>query len=189
MKNLPMMRNSLEHTLRVLIVEDSEDDTWLIIRALKKGGYHPIYQRVDSAVAMKKALQENKWDIILCDYNLPSFDAMAAIKTAKDANVETPIMIVSGVIGEETAVECMRLGAHDYITKSNLSRLCPAIERELAESRLRKKQKQAEEELSAWMQRYELIVASSGQVAYEYVVPTGQISWGSSIERVLGYPQ
>lgn len=184
-----MMNNFLEHTLRILIVEDSEDDALLIIRTLKKGGYNPDSQRVETAAAMKKALQEKEWDIILCDYNLPSFDAVAAIKTAKDANTETPIIIVSGVIGEETAVECMRLGAHDYITKSNLSRLCPAIERELAESRLRKKQKQAEAELSAWMQRYELIVAASGQVAYEYIVPTGQISWGSSIERVLGYPQ
>jgi PAS domain S-box-containing protein len=182
-----MMENALNHTLRILIIEDSEDDAQLIIRALKKVGYHPIYQRIETAATLEKALQQQEWDIILCDYNLPTLNALTAIKIIQNANIETPIIIVSGAIGEDAAIECMRLGAQDYIMKTNLSRLGPAIERELAESRLRKKQKQAEEELSAWIQRYELIVASSGQVAYEYIVPTGRISWGSSIQRVLGY--
>lgn len=183
-----MISKATDHPLlRVLIVEDSEDDAMLIMRALKKGGYHPDYQRLDTAAAMQKALAGKEWDIILCDYQMPHFNAMEALKIVHAANLETPVIIISGAIGEETAVECMRLGAHDYITKSNLSRLCPAVKRELEESELRKKQKKAEAELTSWIQRYELIVASSGQVAYEYIVPTNQISWGHSIRNVLGY--
>ena len=133
-------------TLRVLIVEDSEDDALLLIRELKKGGYNPVYERVETSAAMKKALKKKQWDIILCDYTLPKFNARSALAILKEANIDIPIIIVSGTIGEETAIECMRLGAQDYIMKSNLSRLGPAIARELKEAEVRNKQKQAEEE-------------------------------------------
>src|SRR5450759_5106478 len=109
------------HPLMVLMVEDSEDDVLLIIRELKKGGYDPVYERVETAAAMKKALKEKQWDIILCDYKLPKFSVAKAIVVLKETNIDIPLIIVSGTIGEETAVECMRLGAHDYIMKGNLS--------------------------------------------------------------------
>ena len=130
-----------DQSLRVLMVEDSEDDALLIIRELKKGGYNPVYERVETAAAMKKALKEKQWDIILCDYKMPKFNAPSAIAVLKEANIDIPLIIVSGTIGEETAVECMRLGAQDYIMKGNLSRLCPAIARELEEARVRNKTK------------------------------------------------
>jgi CheY-like chemotaxis protein len=114
---------SKPQSLRVLIVEDSEDDVLLIIRELKKGGYDTVYERVETATAMKKALKEKQWDIILCDYKLPKFNATSAIAVLKETNIDIPLLIVSGTIGEETAVECMRLGAQDYIMKDNLSRL------------------------------------------------------------------
>jgi HD-GYP domain len=123
----PKSKISKPQSLRVLMVEDSEDDVLLIIRELKKGGYNPVYERVETATAMEKAFRENQWDIILCDYKLPKFNATSAIAVLKETNIDIPFLLVSGSIGEETAVECMRLGAQDYIMKDNLSRLCPAI--------------------------------------------------------------
>ena len=98
-------KTSKPQSLKVLIVEDSEDDALLIIRELKKGGYNPVYERVETAAAMKKALREKQWDIILCDYKLPKFNAPSAIAVLKEANIDIPLIIVSGAIGEETAVE------------------------------------------------------------------------------------
>jgi PAS domain S-box-containing protein len=107
-----------------------------------------VYERVETAAAMKKALKEKQWDIILCDYKLPKFNAPSAIAVLKETNIDIPLIIVSGAIGEETAVECMHLGAHDYIMKGNLSRLYVAIARELDEANSRSKRKQAEEALN-----------------------------------------
>jgi DNA-binding NtrC family response regulator len=136
--------NMKNQSLRVSMVDDSEDDVQLIIHELKKGGYNPVYERVETAAAMKKDLQEKQWDIIICDYSLPNFDAPSAIALLKEANIDIPIIIVSDTIGEEKAIECMRLGAQDYIMKGNLSRLCPAIARELKDAEVRSKKKQAE---------------------------------------------
>ncbi|MGP8152935.1 MAG: PAS domain S-box protein [Smithella sp.] len=133
-------------SLRALIIEDSEEDVLLIIRELKKGGYNPVYEWVKTASAMTKALEEKQWDIILCDYKMPNFSAPSAIAILKKASINIPIIIVSGTISEETAIECMRLGAQDYIMKSNLSRLCPAIAREIEETEVRNKSKLAQKE-------------------------------------------
>ena len=131
-------------SLRVLMVEDSEDDALLVLRELKKGGYNPEHVRVETAAAMRKALQDKTWDVILCDYHLPGFNGIEAIAVLKEINIDIPLLIVSGAIVEEMAVECMRLGAHDYIMKNNLSRLCSAIARELKEADSRSKHKQTE---------------------------------------------
>ena len=93
-----------DQSLRVLMVEDSEDDALLIIRELKKGGYNPVYERVETAAAMKKAFKEKQWDIILCDYKMPKFNAPSAIAILKEANIDIPIIIVSGTIGEDVAI-------------------------------------------------------------------------------------
>jgi PAS domain S-box-containing protein len=131
--------------LRVLVVEDSEDDVLLTIRALKQGGYDPVCEQVETAEALRNSLHEKLWDIILCDYQMPQFNGLAAIALLKETTIDIPLIIVSGVIGEETAAECMRSGAHDYVKKDNLSRLVPAIERELKEAESRSQRKQAEE--------------------------------------------
>lgn len=130
--------------LRVLMVDDSEDDVLLIIRHLKKAGYETVHQRVETAAAMAQALEEKQWDIIICDYKMPKFNAPAAITLLKQTKLNIPIIVISGAIGEETAAECMRMGAHDYLMKDNLSRLCPAITRELEEAKTRDRQKLAE---------------------------------------------
>jgi len=142
-------KNSKPQFLQVLIVEDSEDDALLEIRELKKGGYDPVHERVETATAMKKALQEKQWDIILCNYKMPKFSGEKAIALLKETNIDIPLIIVSGIIGEDVATNCMRLGANDYIIKNNLSRLCPAIARELVEAASRSKWKQTEEALRA----------------------------------------
>jgi PAS domain S-box-containing protein len=135
--------------LRVLMIEDSEDDALLTIRELKKGSYDPVCERVETAEATRTALLQKPWDVILCDYQMPQFNGLAAIVLLKEIGIDIPLIIVSGAIGEETAVECMRLGAHDYVMKGNLCRLVPAIERELKEAESRVQRKRAEDALRA----------------------------------------
>jgi len=142
----------------VLIVEDSEDDMLLLVRELRRGGYDPTFERVETAAAMRAALDQQKWDIVLSDYSMPRFSAPAALALLQDLSIESgldlPFIIVSGAIGEETAVEAMRAGAHDYIKKDNLARLIPAIERELRDAEVRRQRRRAEEALRESEERY-----------------------------------
>jgi PAS domain S-box-containing protein len=130
--------------LRALIIEDNEDDALLVIRELQKGGFDPAYERVDTAVSMSEAMGREIWDIILCDYNMPHFNGLAALKLYREKGLDIPFIIVSGTIGEEAAVAIMVMGAHDYVMKNNLLRLVPAVQRELRESESRKERKIAE---------------------------------------------
>lgn len=134
-----------EASIRVLIAEDSEDDALLIMRELRRGGYIPHMRRVDSARDMRAALAEQTWDLIITDHNMPSFDSEDALTLAKQQDPNTPFILVSGSIGEEIAVEAMRSGAHDYVMKGNLTRLLPAIERELREAENRRAHQAAED--------------------------------------------
>ncbi len=133
--------------LRVLIVDDSDDDAKLMIRQLHKGGYDPKWERVETAKTMEAALDRGQWDVILCDYKMPSFSAPAALKLVQDKNIDLPFIIVSGAIGEGTAVDVMKSGAHDYLIKDNLAKLVVAIEREIREVKMRQEKKKAEEML------------------------------------------
>ena len=176
-----------DQLLRVLIIEDSNVDTLFIIRELTKGGYNPVYKRVETAAAMKKALKEKQWDIILCDYSLPKFNAPSAIALLKESNIDIPLIVVTGAIGEETAAECMRLGAQDYIMKGNLSRLCPTIARELEEAKVRNKQRRAEDALRISEQRYRIAEAIGHIGNWEYNLQTKKF-WGSDeAKRIYGF--
>ena len=130
--------------LKVLIAEDSEDDALLLVRELQRGGYQVQMQRVDSSERMKAALKGQKWDLIITDHNMPNFDSGDALSLAKEYDVNVPFIVVSGSIGEEVAVDAMKSGAHDYVMKNNLTRLLPAIERELRESENRRAHQAAE---------------------------------------------
>jgi PAS domain S-box-containing protein len=120
--------------LRLLIIEDSEDDALLIVRDLQRAGYEPIYERVENEATVRAALDRGPWDVIISDFNMPAFSGTEALRVLRARDRETPFIFVSGTIGEDVAVEAMRAGAQDYVTKGNLRRLVPAIERELREA-------------------------------------------------------
>jgi PAS domain S-box-containing protein len=124
--------------LRVLVVEDSEDDMLLMLRELRRGGYTLDFVRVETPAQMQAALDRQPWDLVIADYTLPEFSGLEALKLLQAQQQDWPFIIVSGTITEETAVAAMKAGAHDYITKTNLARLLPAIERELRETSERK---------------------------------------------------
>lgn len=123
--------------LKVLFVEDSVDDVLLLVRELRRGGFDPEYVRVETLETMSAALDDQKWDIIISDYVMPGFNGLAALELARKKSPAMAFIMVSGKMGEETAVEAMKAGAHDYITKQNLSRLVPAVARELYEAEVR----------------------------------------------------
>jgi len=176
-----------DKSLRVLIIEDSENDALFLIRNLKKGGYNPVYERVETADAMKKALKEKQWDISLCDYSLSKFNAPSAIAILKETNIDIPLIVITGAIGEETAAECMRLGAQDFIMKGNMSRLCPAIARELEDAEIRNKEKQAEEKLRHEEQRFRAFIEHSSDIIV-IMNREGIITYvNPAVERVLGF--
>ena len=134
-------------TLRVLHIEDQVRDAALISRHLSRSGYELVSDRVETPEAMKEALETRAWDIILCDYSMPHFNALQALELMKRIKLDIPFIIISGTIGEAAAVEAMRAGAHDYLMKDSLARLAPAIERELSEAENRRARRQAEEKL------------------------------------------
>ncbi|MDA3895682.1 MAG: response regulator [Desulfobacteraceae bacterium] len=134
-------------SIRVLFVEDSEDDMLLIIRELRRSGYDPLFKRVDTAEAMLELIEKERWDIIISDYSMPRFNGLKALKLYQDHNLPIPFIVVSGTIGESFAVETMKAGAHDYMMKGHLKRLAPAIERELREAKSRRERRKALREL------------------------------------------
>ena len=135
--------------IKLLISDDSESDAGLIIRQLEKGGYSVTVERVETAAQFKAALEKQPWDIVIADYNLPQFDAPAALAIYHDTGLDIPFIVVSGAIGEETAVAMMKSGAHDYLMKNNLARLAPAVRRELADVQVRRERKLADDALRA----------------------------------------
>ncbi|HWP24188.1 MAG TPA: PAS domain S-box protein, partial [Candidatus Binatia bacterium] len=130
--------------LRVLIVEDSEDDALLVSRELRHAGYDLAFERVETAESMNAALRREPWDVIIADYTLPKFSGMAALELLKSTGRDIPFIIVSGSIGEDLAVAAMRAGAHDYLMKGNIKRLVPSIERELRDAEGRRERRLAE---------------------------------------------
>jgi len=141
--------------IRLLIVEDSNFDAMVLLKELEHGGYKPEYELVETAQGMNAALAARQWDIVISDYVMPDFSGLDAIRLLQKSGYDIPIIIVSGKIGEETAVEAMKAGAHDYITKGNLARLIPAIERELGKAEELRKRKQAEAELKSAREKLE----------------------------------
>lgn len=130
--------------LRVLIVEDSEDDALFLLHELRKGGYDVTFKRVDTASEMEEALDKQGWDIVIADYVMPHFSAPDALTLLKARGLDLPFIVVSGKIGEDIAVATMKAGAHDYIMKNNLKRLVAAVERELREAVERKERRLAD---------------------------------------------
>ncbi|HUL45387.1 MAG TPA: response regulator [Bacteroidota bacterium] len=137
----------MEKKLRALIVEDSADDTELLVRELRRGGFEVEFERVETPESMATALERQVWDIIFCDYSMPHFRGTDALLLVKRSRLDLPLIFVSGTMGEDVAVEAMMAGAKDYIVKGNFKRLIPAVERELHEARLRAERRDIEDEL------------------------------------------
>ncbi|RTL29096.1 MAG: response regulator, partial [Rhodocyclaceae bacterium] len=125
------------------MVEDSESDALLVLRALRRAGFALRHRRVEEAAEMRAALADETWNVVLSDFNLPGFDARSALAELHASGLDLPFIVVSGTIGDEIAIELMRLGAHDYLMKDNLARLAPAIERELGEACVRAERRRA----------------------------------------------
>ncbi len=130
--------------VKVLTVEDSEDDALLLAREFRRSGLDAEFTRVDTLEALCSALREREWDIVLCDYAMPRYSGMAALRTIREVAPDLPVIFVSGTMGEDVAVEAMRAGANDYLMKDNLKRLVPAVERELRDRVERRERRQAE---------------------------------------------
>src|SRR5688572_26372444 len=135
--------------LQILLIEDSEEDAYLLLREIQHGGYQVEWERVETAEAMQSALTRRKWDLIICDFSLPTFNAPNALALLKKTNIDLPFIIVSGTIGEESAVNALKAGAHDFIIKGNFARLLPAIQRELKDAAIRRERRERERELEA----------------------------------------
>lgn len=144
--------------LRVLFVEDSLADAFLLERALTRGGFRVVCDRVDTSEAMARALEEREWDLILADHSMPQFSAPEALQLLQQKKLDLPFIIVSGHIEEETAISAMHSGAHDYIMKDRLARLVPAVKRELSEAEVRRARAKTEEELRRAHEELELRV-------------------------------
>jgi phosphoserine phosphatase RsbU/P len=133
--------------IKVLIVENSEDDAFLTLDQLRRAGYAPVSKMVDNGADLKAALAGESWDLVLSDFNLPGFSGLKALEICKSAAPEIPFVLLSGSVGEETVAEVMREGANDYVMKDRPARLGPAVERELAEAVARRERTQEERDL------------------------------------------
>jgi PAS domain S-box-containing protein len=180
-------RKSMGIPLKTLIIEDSEDDALLVVRALQQGGYDPAYERVDTAGAMSKALEREAWDIIVSDYSMPHFSGLAALALYKEKGLDTPFIVVSGTIGEETAAATMVSGANDYVMKKNLSRLIPAVRRELKEAESRRERKRGEEALKSSEQKYRNIFENVVEGIFQTTSEGRFLTANPSLAHISGY--
>ena len=134
--------------LRLLQVEDTEDDAALVIAALTRAGYHVFARRVDTASDLRRELGEAEWDLVIADYTMAGFSGTKALAIVREQHPDLPFIFVSGTIGEDTAVAAMKTGAHDYIMKGNLARLAPAVDRELREATVRRERNLANQRVA-----------------------------------------
>jgi PAS domain S-box-containing protein len=185
-------------TLRVLLVEDSENDAMLLLRELRRGGYKPLSQRVYTPEDMGEALRsadatDEPFEVVISDYYMPRFRAPDALRLLRGLGYDLPFIVVSGKIGEDAAVEIMKAGADDYVTKENMSRLCPAIERELREAQVRRDRERAEKELVRSEDRFRYLVEQIPAVTYvqepiDSDTPKAITYMSPQYEAMLGYP-
>ncbi len=192
--------------IRVLLIEDNADDALLLERNLRKAGFLPRISRVETAGAMQAALgftsssphakgltletpNRQRWDIILADYNLPLFSAPEALDLLKSTPLDIPFIMMSGAVNEATAVAAMRAGAHDYVSKQNLARLAPAIEREINEAASRRTKRAAERALRSSQARFHRLVEAM-PLALLIADPAGSVTYiNQGLERLLGFSQ
>jgi diguanylate cyclase (GGDEF)-like protein/PAS domain S-box-containing protein len=177
-----MNETTSDTRLRALIVEDSEDDALLLADQLKRAYFQLEWQRLDTEQALLEAL-EQEWDIVFSDYSMPYFSGARALEIVKRHAPDTPFIFVSGTIGEETAVAGMKAGAQDYVMKGNLARLVPAVHRELADARMRRERRSAEQTVRKLSQ----VVEQAADSVF-ITDPQGRIQYvNPAFERLTGF--
>lgn len=173
--------------LRLLVVEDNNDDCAILVRAIRKMGYDLEFKCVVDQPGMRRALEQGRWDLIISDHALPNFNAPLALETLKETGHDIPFIIVSGAIGEETCIDAMVKGASDYIMKDNIARLGPAIERELRDASERKRHRISQKALAASEERYRAVF----ETAFDAIITMdehGSIQYANpGAERIFGY--
>jgi PAS domain S-box-containing protein len=169
--------------LHVLVIEDSANDAELLLDEVREAGYEPMSERVQTAEELTVALARHTWDVVLCDYVMPQFSAPDALRIVRAKHPEIPFIVVSGIMGEESAVNMMKAGASDYLVKTNLSRLMPAIEREMETAHTYRARAQAE----ASARYLAAIVESSEDAIYGIKLDGTVVSWNRSAERTYGF--
>lgn len=172
--------------LKVLIAEDSETDSDLLIRELERCGYHPDFVRVETSEDFERELGKKSWNIIFSDHAMPHFSDSAALKILQNSGLDIPFIIVSGTMGEDLAVEALKLGASDFLVKGKLARLGTAIGRALREAGERASRKKTEKELIESQQRYRLVVEASNEGIWDQDLKTNLTYWNDRMYDILG---
>ena len=172
--------------LAILQIEDSLADAELIVGALERAGFDVKAERVETAAGMRAALSSQSFDLVISDYHLPQFDAPAAVRVLQESGADIPFIVVSDTIGEDVAVMMMRLGAHDYLLKDNLTRLQRAVSRELSEAQARRARRSAESALRESEERLALAIDATQLGIFDFHPGTGVLSWSQLGKRHFG---
>ena len=176
--------------VRVLIVEDSENDAGLLLSKLEASNYEIGFRRVETAEGLNAALDEENWDILFCDFTMPRFNGREALEIVQRRKLDLPFIFVSATLGEEVAVQAMKEGAQDYIMKGNLARLVPAMDRELREANGRRLRRIAEEAMRVSEFKYRQLFESLRHSAFLIDIKTGLIiDTNAQAQVLLGRPR
>src|SRR5687767_8209090 len=176
----PRGKNNMQQPVRLVVVEDMPMEAEIAVRQLESGGFSCNWKRVESEAALRSALEETRPDLILSDFTLPGFDGISALEIARELTPDTPFIFLSGTIGEERAIDALQRGAYDYVLKTNMARLVPAVRRALAEATARRTQRSLEQQLRD-------IVATSQDWIWEHDAQGRFTFCSDSVRQILGY--
>lgn len=174
------------NSMRVLILEDSNEDVLLLVRQLSNQGYNFDYKRIETPVELATALDVCRWTVILADYSMPLFTAFEALAMVQERKLDIPFIIVTGAIGEEAAASIMKLGAHDLILKDNFARLGPAIDREIKQCEIRREKRRIEEALRQREEQLGMALSAAQMGTWQWEIETDRLTWSPDASALIG---